>query len=273
MTHGILPDERWETETGGLPASLEAANLTADGIAHGFFLRVGGASKGIYASLNCGRGSGDDQDRVEQNRSRVAASLRVASHCLIGPRQVHSSKAVIATAPWEPHHAPEADAIITNKQGLAIGVLTADCVPLLLADRKAGVVAAVHSGWKGAKAGVVASALTAMESLGARASRVAAAIGPAISLAIYEVGPEFKAAFLADSEDNEQYFVQPQSGGRTCFNLPAYVKDRLRRAGVSEIQEFAVCTYKNESILFSHRRSVHRGDPDYGRQISAILLR
>ena len=194
------------------------------GVAHGFFLRSGGVSEGIYASLNCGRGSGDARERVEENRSRAAEVLGVRQTALIGPYQIHSARAVIAHKPWEPSDAPEADAIVTNTPNLAVSVLTADCVPILMADVAAGVVAAVHAGWKGAKAGVIESAIEAMETLGARGSRIAAAIGPAISQMAYEVGPEFKAAFIAGCAGNERYFSQAQPG-HMHFNLPGYVRD------------------------------------------------
>ena len=250
--------------------SLKAASLEASAIAHGFFLRTGGVSKGIYASLNCGRGSGDGRADVEENRLRAAAALGAPSEALIGPRQVHSAKAVIATAPWSPADAPEADAIVTATPNLAIGVLTADCVPLLMADPVAGVIAAVHAGWRGAKEGVIESALDAMESLGARAFRISAAVGPAISQAAYEVGPEFKAAFTAGHDGNEKYFSNGR-GGHFYFNLLGYVRDRLAAFGLASIQDVAVCTYENE-LIFSYRRSCHRSEPDYGRQISAIVL-
>ncbi|MGO9487191.1 MAG: peptidoglycan editing factor PgeF [Rhodomicrobium sp.] len=252
-------------------AFLAADNLNAGGIAHGFFLRTGGVSEGIYASLNCGRGSGDERDRVEENRARVAARLGAAPGRLTGPKQAHTARALIVTTPWKLGEAPEADAVVTNVRGLAVAVLTADCAPILLADPDAGLVAAVHAGWKGAKGGVIESAIEAMESLGARPDRISAAIGPAISRAAYEVSPEFKAAFLADGEANERYFTHP-GGGRPHFDLPGYVRDRLLSKSVTNIQDIAACTYENESILFSYRRSVHRIESGYGRQISAILL-
>ncbi len=248
-----------------------ADNLAAAGVCHGFFQRAGGVSEGVYASLNCGRGSNDLRDAVEENRARVAARLGAKPGLLIGPRQVHSAKAVVAAGAWTPQDAPEADAVVTSIRGLAIGVLTADCAPILMADIEAGVIAAVHAGWKGAQAGIIESAIEAMESLGARPARVAAAIGPAISQAAYEVSPEFEAAFVTGAQANAQYFMQPE-GGRPRFNLPAYVKDRLLRRGVANIQDIGACTYKNESNFFSYRRSVHRAEPGYGRQISAILL-
>lgn len=250
---------------------LTSDNLKADGLRHGFFLRTGGVSEGVYASLNCGRGSKDAKDRVEENRARAAARLGVAPSRLIGPRQIHSAKAVIAKQAWGPGGAPEADAIVTDCPGLAIGVLTADCAPILLASPEARVIAAVHAGWKGAKAGIVESAIEAMQSLGARPGQIVAAIGPAISQAAYEVSPDFEAGFLAEDGANEKYFSQA-GGARPRFNLIACVKDRLLRSGVMSIQDIGLCTYENESILFSYRRSVHKADPDYGRQISAILL-
>ena len=190
---------------------------------------------------------------------------------MTGPKQAHTAKALIVTTPWKPGEAPEADAVVTNVRGLAVCVLTADCAPILLADPEAGVVAAAHAGWKGAKGGVIESAIEAMESLGARLDRISAAIGPAISQAAYEVSPEFKAAFLADGETNERHFTQP-GGGKPHFNLPGYVRERLRSKGAGSIQDIGACTYENESILFSYRRSVHKFEADYGRQISAILL-
>ncbi len=252
-------------------AFLAADNLRAAGVAHGFFLRTGGVSEGIYASLNCGRGSADGKDRVEENRARVAARLGAEPGRLTGPKQAHTAKALIVTTPWKPGEAPEADAVVTNVRGLAVCVLTADCAPILLADPEAGVIAAAHAGWKGAKGGVIESAIEAMESLGARLDRISAAIGPAISQAAYEVSPEFKAAFLADGETNERHFAQP-GGGKPHFNLPGFVRERLRSKGAGSIQDIGACTYENESILFSYRRSVHRFEADYGRQISAILL-
>ncbi len=252
-------------------AFLAADNLKAAGVAHGFFLRTGGVSEGIYASLNCGRGSADGKDRVEENRARVAARLGAEPGRLTGPKQAHTARALIVTTPWKPGEAPEADAVVTNVRGLAVCVLTADCAPILLADPEAGVIAAAHAGWKGAKGGVIESAIEAMESLGARLDRISAAIGPAISQAAYEVSPEFKAAFLADGDANERHFTQP-GGGKPHFNLPGYVRERLRSKGAGSIQDIGACTYENESILFSYRRSVHRFEGDYGRQISAILL-
>jgi polyphenol oxidase len=251
---------------------MEAATLKDSRVGHGFFLRTGGVSEGIFASLNCGRGSGDDRAKVEENRRRAAEALGVTPERLIGPRQCHSAKAVAVHAPWPASEPPDADAVVTATPGLALGVLTADCAPILLSDANAGVVAAVHAGWKGAKAGVIEAAIEAMANLGAQASRMAAAIGPCISQASYEVGPDFQAAFAADCADNEKYFTTP-GGRRPRFDLTRYVADRLAVLGVASIQSFDVCTCANESILFSYRRSCRRLEPDYGRQISAIVLR
>jgi polyphenol oxidase len=269
MHEHALPDAIGEAPEGVPVLALD--NLKADGLRHGFFLRTGGVSEGVYASLNCGRGSNDAKDRVEENRARAAAQLGVVSSRLIGPRQIHSAKTVIASQAWEPRDAPEADAIVTNCPGLAISVLTADCTPILLACPEAGVIAAVHAGWKGAKAGIIESAIEAMQSLRGQPGQIVAAIGPAISQAAYEVSFDFEAAFLAEDGSSEKYFSQAE-GARPRFNLTAYVKDRLLRSGVTSIQDIGMCTYENESILFSYRRSVHKAEPDYGRQISAILL-
>ena len=272
MVDGIEPGSYEEDEDGKAPLPLRAASLEMGGVAHGFFLRTGGVSEGMYASLNCGRGSGDARECVEENRSRAAEVLGVHQTALIGPYQVHSARTVIAHKPWAASDAPEADAIVTNTPNLAVSVLTADCVPILMADAAAGVVAAVHAGWKGAKAGIIESAIEAMETLGARGSRIAAAIGPAISQAAYEVGPEFKAAFIAGCTDNERYFSQAQPS-HIHFNLPGYVRHMLTNLGIEHISDAGVCTYRNESILFSYRRSCHRREPHYGRQISAIVFR
>jgi polyphenol oxidase len=272
MNDGIRLGGGADMNTDRAPAYLEAANLKAAGVSHGFFLRTGGVSEGIFASLNCGRGSGDLRERVEENRGRVAETLGAAAARLIGPHQCHSPNVAVAHAPWPATEAPHADAVVTATPGLAVSVLTADCAPVLLADASAGVVAAVHAGWKGAKAGVIESAVRAMESLGASAGRISAAIGPAISQPAYEVGPEFRAAFVAGAPENERYFFTPE-GGRPHFNLTGYVADRLAALGVATVHLAGVCTYENESILFSYRRSCHRSEPDYGRQVSAILLR
>ena len=242
------------------------------GIRAGFFTREGGVSAGLYASLNCGFGSGDTAENVRENRARVAAKLGTSRAELVTVRQVHSSRVFVADTPWQPDAAPEADAIVTRMPSLAIGVLTADCTPILFADPEAMVVAAAHAGWKGAKAGIVDAVIEAMEDLGARRDRICAAIGPTISQTSYEVGPEFEAAFLDDNTANGKYFTRPTPESQPHFDLPDYCRDRVRAARVAHVDSFNLCTYQNESLFFSYRRSVHSGEGDYGRQISAIVI-
>ncbi len=206
------------------------------GIRHGFFTREGGVSTGLYASLNCGFGSGDIAENVGENRARVAAKLGTSRAELVTVRQVHSSRVVVADTPWQPDAAAEADAIVTRMPSLAIGVLTADCTPILFADPEAMVVAAAHAGWKGAKAGIVDAVIEAMEDLGARRDRICAAIGPTISQTAYEVGPEFEAAFIDDDTANGKYFTRPTPEARPHFDLPGYCRDRARAARVAHVE-------------------------------------
>jgi YfiH family protein len=252
---------------------LQASSLAAlPGVRHGFFTRQGGVSSGVYASLNCGPGSRDDAANVAENRARVAELLGTEASRLITLFQKHSAEAVIADKPWKDGKAPEADAIVTAKPGLAIGVLTADCAPVLFCDADARVIGAAHAGWRGALSGIVEATVKAMKKLGAKPERITAAIGPAISQEAYEVGAEFMQAFMADEPDSGAFFVTDEGTGEPHFDLPAYVADRLTRAGVGAITDLGHCTYCEESRLFSYRRSQHHGEEDYGRQISAILL-
>ncbi len=242
------------------------------GIRHGFFTRQGGVSQGIYASLNCGYGSSDERANVAENRARVATGLGAAASSLITPRQAHTSHAVIANEPWTPEQAPEADAVITAVPGLAVGVLAADCAPVLLADETAGVVGAVHAGWRGARGGIIQSAIARMVELGASPGAITACVGPTISAAVYEVGDEFRADFLRQSPGNEALFHVPPGKTRPHFDLPAYVMKQLHEAGVGQSQCLDMCTLGNESLFFSYRRARAQGYDDYGRQISAILI-
>jgi YfiH family protein len=243
-----------------------------NGIRHGFFTREGGVSGDIYASLNCGFGSGDKAENVRENRARVAAKLGTTRAELVTVRQVHSSRVIVADAPWQPEAAPEADAIVTRTPSLAVGVLTADCTPILFADPEAAVVAAAHAGWKGARAGIIDAVIEAMEGVGARRDRICAAIGPTISAAAYEVGPEFEAAFLDGNAENGKYFSRAAPHQRPHFDLPCYCRDQAQAARIANVEVLSLCTYQNESLFFSYRRSVHRGEADYGRQISAIVI-
>lgn len=245
------------------------------GIGHGFFTRRGGVSEGIYNALNCGPGSGDDRTKVMENRARVARTLGAAAGWLISPWQVHSATVVTATEPWpaDSPDRPKADGIVTAVPGLAIGVLTADCAPVLFADARAGVVGAAHAGWRGALAGVLEATIAAMEQLGAHRGDITAALGPCIGPANYEVGPEFEAEFLRAAPGSERYFRRVADTGRPRFDLPGFVLSRLRQAGIGTLDERALCTYEDESRFFSYRRTTHRGEADYGRQISAILIK
>jgi YfiH family protein len=243
-----------------------------DGIRHGYFTRQAGVSSGIYASLNCGPGSGDSAVNVQENRSRVAGALEVEPTRLVTVRQVHSAKAVEAESRWAKEGGPEADAIVTSEPGLAIGVLTADCAPVLLCDPEARVIGAAHAGWRGALTGIIEAVIAGMEKLGGKRARIVAAIGPAISKEAYEVGAEFQERFLADDGESAAFFSVNEATREPHFDLSGYVADRLSRAGISAAAELGLCTYCDETRFFSYRRSQHHGEPDYGRQISAIVL-
>jgi YfiH family protein len=246
-------------------------------IRHGFFTREGGVSKGEYASLNVGLGSGDDRQDVIENRRRVAAHMGAsfdgqAYPDIVTNYQVHSATAVIVNKPHASGEAPKADALVTNTPGLAVGALTADCTPILFADADAKVVAAAHAGWRGAVDGIIAATVEAMEQLGARRERIAAAIGPVIRQDSYEVGPEFKATFLDQAPGNAAFFRVPPGGDRDHFDLPGYCHQQLQSAGIAQIDDLKQCTYQSESLFFSFRRKTHRHESDYGRQIAAIVV-
>ncbi len=252
---------------------LCASSLAAiGGVAHGFFTRQGGVSTGIFASLNCGPGSGDELANVTENRARVAEILGAKPTHLLTVSQRHSAAAVTVKAPWSGGKVPEADAIVTATPGLAIGVLTADCAPVLLCDGEARVIGAAHAGWRGALSGIIEATVKAMQKLGAKPERTVAAIGPAISQKAYEVGADYRDKFVAEEPQSAPFFAIDEGSGEPHFDLPGYVAERLKRAGVGTITDLGVCTYCEESRLFSYRRSQHHGETDYGRQISAILL-
>lgn len=242
---------------------------TLQGTRHGFFTRKGGASSGIFAGLNCGTGSSDQSEMVVINRARVADAMQVAPERLISVRQVHSADAVTVSEP--PAQMPRADAIVTNRPGLALAILTADCQPVLFFDPAARVVGAAHAGWRGALDGILEATITAMESLGARRQAIAAVIGPSISQRAYEVGPEFFDRFRTEDPTNSRFFAQG-AGDRLLFDLTGYGLDRLRRAGVGQAEWTGHCTYSDASRFYSYRRSVHHGEADYGRLISVICL-
>jgi len=251
---------------------LQSKTLALPRIVHGFFGRRGGVSEGIFASLNCGPGSGDDRAKVIENRRRAMEMFGNGAK-LLTLYQIHSAKAVSVTAPWEIGEAPEADTMVTNLPGLALGILTADCAPVLLADSEAGVIGAAHAGWKGALGGVVESAIAAMEKLGAARGRITAAIGPCISQANYEVDDKFHAAFTNPDPGAEQFFVPSERAGHYRFDLEAFVAMRLDSAGVANIERLSTCTYARTGDFYSFRRATHEGENDYGREVSAIMLR
>jgi polyphenol oxidase len=261
------------------PTSLkpvEAQNLASlGGIRHGFFTRNGGVSAGLYDSLNCGWGSNDDQRLVAENRGLIGRYLggdEKFGGGVVTLYQEHGTTALHVSVPPSRDALPRADAVISTTRGLVIGVLAADCAPVLLADAEAGIVAAAHSGWRGAINDVLGSVVQAMERLGARRERIAAAIGPCISQPAYEVGPEFEATFLERDPEFSTFFTRENPDSRPHFDLPGFVAMRLGKAGVGSIEDVMLCTCRNESLFFSYRRKTLRGEVDYGRQISAIVV-
>lgn len=240
------------------------------GIRHGFFTRQGGVSGGIYSSLNIGLGSDDDREAVLENRARVATAMGVARDHMVTLHQCHSPTALVVREPVATP-LPKADALVTDVPGLALGALAADCGPVLFADPKARVIGAAHAGWKGALTGVLESTIEAMEELGARRENIVATLGPSISQENYEVGPEFVDRFTAEDNGNAIYFRPSDKPEHALFDLNTYTLDRLKKAGVTASM-LGLCTYADEERFYSYRRATHRGEPDYGRQISAIAL-
>lgn len=251
---------------------IESTVLSRPGLRHGFFTRHGGVSEGLYGSLNIGLGSRDDPARVAENRGRVADAMEVPRDRLLTPWQYHSAVALTVDRPFGPGDRPEADAVVTRHAGIALGVSTADCTPVLFADSEAGVIGAAHAGWRGALAGVVEATIEAMLGLGAARERILAVIGPTISQANYEVGEDFRQAFLDTDPVSDRYFARPDGAQKPHFDLPGYVAGRLARAGIAEIEDLRMCTYAEEETFFSFRRTTHRAEPDYGRLISAIAI-
>jgi len=252
---------------------LHAPTLSAlAGIRHAFFTRKGGVSNGLYESLNAGIGSDDAPANVAENRTRMAAAVGVQPECLLTCYQIHSADVMMATRPWPTNARSRADAIVTRVPGLAIAISTADCGPVLLADERARVVGAAHAGWRGAFAGVLEATLDAMERCGADRANIVAALGPMIRQSNYEVGPEFIARFQADDKNHEQFFKPAARSGHALFDLAGYIAVRLTRAGIGRIEDIDRCTYAEPETFFSYRRSVHRGERDYGRHLNAIAL-
>lgn len=256
----MSPETRSEAE------AIRAAAL--EPVPHGFFTRRGGVSGGIYASLNTGLGSKDAREAVLENRARVAA--RLGATALATPYQVHSPDAVVVRELWPAGEGPHADAVVTDVPGIAVGVSSADCGPILFSDPVANVVGAAHAGWRGAFGGVLESTLDAMESIGAERGRIVAVLGPTISAAAYEVGPEFRDRFLASDPETARFFVPSGRPEHHRFDLPAYIVTRLTRAGAGRVADLGLCTYADPGRFYSYRRMTHQGEADYGRLVAAI---
>jgi YfiH family protein len=253
------------------PDPVRSSLLTdLPGIRHGYFTRVGGVSDGIYRGLNTGPGSKDASDLVNENRRRVAEWMGVAPDHLLSAHQIHSPDVVVVREPFSGER-PKADALVTDRPGIAVSASTADCGPVLFADKHARIVAAAHAGWKGALTGVLENTIAAMLRLGARREHIVAVLGPSISSGNYEVGPEFVERFIEAEPDNARFFKPSARPGHAMFDLNLYTVDRLKRAGI-KAEALGRCTYEEEDLFFSFRRGTHRGEPDYGRQLSAIAL-
>jgi polyphenol oxidase len=250
---------------------LNAASLSAlNGIRHAFFTRTGGVSQGVYATLNGGIGSKDQPDHVIENRSRMARALGVKPEHFLTAYQVHSPDVVVVEQPWSREHRPRVDAMVTKVPGIALGVSTADCGPVLFADPQAQVIGGAHAGWRGALTGVLEATIDAMEKLGADRTRITVAIGPLIRQDSYEVGPEFVERFVSQDKSNDRFFKQ--ADGRAMFDLPGYIRARLANAGIGRIEDLGLDTFAEPERFFSYRRSTKLGESDYGRHINAIAL-
>ena len=248
--------------------ALQAKAL--DGVRHGFLGRSGGVSQGLCSGLNVGWGSDDDRAAIAENRRRAVAAVAPGA-ALATLHQVHSADALYTTGPWPDDARPRADAMVTDRPGLVLGILTADCAPVLLCDREAGVVAAAHAGWKGAFSGVVEATVAEMERRGASRGRIAAAVGPCIARKSYEVDDAFLRRFAEAEPENERFFT-PGREGHHQFDLEGFVLSRLAAAGLARVEALGEDTYSQPERFFSYRRATHRGEPDYGRQIALIAL-
>ncbi len=254
---------------------LQTEELGAvEGIKHAFFTRAGGVSEGIYASLQCGRGATDDtRDNVAKNRLLASRALKVPRENLLSCYQHHSIDVVTVTTPWRPGKPPKADAMVTDKPDIALGILTADCAPVLFSDPKAKIIGAAHAGWKGALAGVLEATVEAMIALGAERQRILAAIGPCISQANYQVDSAYRERFVeADTANGAFFRPDPEKAEHYRFDLSGYARARLRANGVKQVEIAPHCTYGDAERFFSNRRALHRGEGDYGRGLSAIML-
>jgi YfiH family protein len=251
---------------------IQADTLAVAGIRHAFFTRQGGVSGGLYTSLNGGLGSRDSTAHVAENRARMARSLAVEPQALLTAYQTHSRDVAVATVAWASDARPRADAIVTRTTGLAVGVTSADCGPILLADPVAGVIGAAHAGWRGALAGIAEATVAAMVRLGAERSRICAALGPMIRQRNYEVGSDLIARFAAEDPASDRFLIAAPRDGHALFDLAAFIGARLKRAGIGQVEDLALCTYADPARFFSFRRSTHLAEPDYGRHVNAIAL-
>lgn len=251
---------------------ITADVLSVPGVSHGFFTRAGGVSAGIYTALNCGLGSRDDRAAVRENRDRVARHFGTVPGSVVTLYQVHSDIAVRVDGPIQHDRLPKADAMVTKTPGVVIGALAADCAPVLFVDPVAKVIGAAHAGWRGAVGGILESTIAAMEGIGAVRRHIRAVVGPCISQTAYEVGQDFEGELLARDANNACYFVRPTAGARPHFDLPGYVEGRLKQAHIGEVGLETTCTFPADSRFFSFRRSQKLSEPDYGRQISAIVV-
>jgi YfiH family protein len=251
---------------------ITSALLKGDGITHGFFTRQQGVSNGLYNSLNAGFGSKDKSANVAQNRALIAHTLGLLPQNCVTPYQIHSAKTVRVETPWPHDQAPEADSLVTNQPHIGLGILTADCGPVLFADRKAGVIGCAHAGWKGALGGVLESTLETMESLGSKRENITAALGPMIGFEAYEVGPEFYEQFISKNCEYEAFFKSSDHEDHFLFNLPGFIAYRLTCAGLQTLDNVSQCTYRHQDLFFSYRRSVHQKEKDYGRLLSMIAM-
>ena len=251
--------------------TVEVARATLlGGLPHGFLGRRGGISTGDLAGLNVGYGSKDDKQAIDENRRRAIAALLPGAE-LATVHQIHSAHVVVAEQAWPIDSRPQADALVSSRPGLLLGILTADCAPILLADAEAGVVGAAHAGWRGAFAGVAEATIEAMERLGAQRGRIAAAVGPCIAQRSYEVEDGFRATLVDDDAGNARFFVDGPAG-KPQFDLKGYVVHRLVSSGVGQVETLQLDTYADPEAFYSYRRATHRGEADYGRQLSAIAL-
>lgn len=251
---------------------LTAPTLAVPGIRHAFFTRQGGVSTGLYASLNGGIGSADDGGNVEKNRAAMATALGVEADCLLSAFQIHSPQVIVVTKPWPPAQRPRADGMVTRTRGLAIGVTTADCGPVLFAEPQAGVIGAAHAGWRGALGGVIEATIAAMQGLGAARGQIRAALGPMIRQRHYEVGADLIERFAAADPAAKPFFAPAVRPGHAMFDLAGYIAARLHRAGIDQVEDLDACTYGDPGLFFSYRRATHRGEADYGRHVNAIAL-